>query len=137
MSQARADGYDWPRDRIDEFNAAWGNGQVGQTLVSQTDRVRVWHLKLNPGERIGFHHHVLDYFWTALSRGRSRSYMDDGRIVESDYNPGTTTHFTFGEGEFMIHDLENIGDTPLAFVTVEHLDSANAPHDLPTRARMS
>jgi hypothetical protein len=30
-------------------------------------------------------------------------------------------------GEFMTHDLENIGDTPLIFATVEFLHSANAP----------
>jgi hypothetical protein len=27
----------------------------------------------------------------------------------------------------MMHDLENIGDTELAFTTVEFLDSANPP----------
>jgi hypothetical protein len=31
----------------------------------------------------------------------------------------------------MIHDLENIGDTDMVFTTVEFLDSANAPLDLP------
>ena len=35
------------------------------TLVSESDRVRVWTIRLKPGERIGFHRHVLDYFWTA------------------------------------------------------------------------
>ena len=37
----------------------------------------------------------------------------------------------FAAGEFMIHDLENIGDTDMVFTTVEFLDSANAPLDLP------
>jgi hypothetical protein len=132
MSQpATADRFDWPEDMIAEFNSAWGNGRVGSKLVSETPDVRVWQLRLNPGERIGFHHHVLNYFWTALTPGRSRSHMHDGNIVEAEYSAGTTRHFSFGRDEFMIHDLENIGETELVFVTVEHLDSPNAPHPLP------
>jgi hypothetical protein len=45
--------------------------------------------------------------------------------------PGQTKHLTFGEGEFMVHDLENIGDTDLVFLTVEHKNSANNPLPLP------
>lgn len=33
----------------------------------------------------------------------------------------------FAPGERYIHDLENVGGTVLSFVTVEFLDSANAP----------
>lgn len=128
--QARADAFDWPPELIAEFNDAWGNGQVGHTLVSENDRVRVWHMTLQPGERVGFHHHVLNYFWTALTPGKSRSHMDDGSIVDANYEAGTTSHYEFGTGEFMMHDLKNIGDEPLSFVTVEHLNSPNTPHEL-------
>jgi hypothetical protein len=95
--------------------------------VSETDRVRVWHLSLDPGQRIGFHTHVLDYFWTALTPGRARSHYGDGDIRDVSYEAGDTKHHVYGAGEFMIHDLENIGDTPLIFATVEFLQSANAP----------
>ena len=54
-----------------------GHGMVGQRLLSETDAVRVWRIELAPGERVAFHTHVLNYFWTALSPGRSRSH--DGR----------------------------------------------------------
>ena len=101
--------------------------RVGSELVSQTDRVRVWHLSLKPGERIGFHRHVLDYFWTATSAGRSRSHFGDGQIIESEYETGTTRHFSFAAGESMVHDLENIGSSELTFVTIEFKNSDNAP----------
>lgn len=130
MMQQRADDFDWSQELIEEFNASWGNGQVGDRLVSETDKVRVWHLSLKPGERIGFHHHVLDYFWTALTEGTARSHMQDGSVVESSYQVGTTNHYTYKTGDFMIHDLENIGETELAFVTVEYLDSANEAHKI-------
>src|SRR5467141_1585166 len=110
-----------------EFVARAGNGQVGSRLVSETERVRVWHLSLEPGERIGFHTHVLDYFWTAMTSGKARSHYGDGEIREVSYAAGDTKHHIYAPGEFMTHDLENIGDTPLIFATVEFLHSANAP----------
>lgn len=118
---------DWPPELRQDFAAGAGRGQVGSRLVSETDRVRVWSLSLKPGERIGFHTHVLDYFWTAVTGGRARSHYADGRVGEVVYEPGDTQHHTFPAGAFMIHDLENIGETELTFTTVEFLDSANAP----------
>ena len=115
----------------EEFVARAGNGQVGSRLVSETEHVRVWLLSLKPGERIGFHTHVLDYFWTAVTAGQARSHYGDGRTVEVSYLSGDTRHHRYGLGEFMIHDLENIGETELVFTTVEFLDSANAPLELP------
>ncbi len=110
-----------------EFAANLGRGQVGTQLVSETDRVRVWALALQPGERIGFHTHVLDYFWTAVTGGSARSQYGDGRVAEVSYKPGDTQHHAYGAGEFMIHDLTNTGDTELVFTTVEFKQGANAP----------
>ena len=84
-------------------------------------------LVLAPSERIGFHTHVLDYFWTAVTGGKARSCYGDGRVAETAYKPGDTQHHHFEAGQFMIHDLENIGTTDLVFTTVEFKDSANAP----------
>jgi hypothetical protein len=88
-----------------------------------------------PGERIGFHTHVLDYFWTAVTAGEARSHYGDGRIAEVKYAAGDTRHHHYDVGEFMVHDLENIGHTELVFTTVEFLDSANAPLPLPADVR--
>jgi hypothetical protein len=90
---------DWPQALRDEFAERVGNGQVGSRLVSQTERVRVWHVNLKPGERLGFHTHVLDYFWTAMTGGRGRSHYADGRVVEAAYQAGDTKHLTYGSGE--------------------------------------
>jgi hypothetical protein len=45
---------DWPAWVRDEFARNQHNGCVGTALLSETDRVRVWTIRLNPGERIGF-----------------------------------------------------------------------------------
>ena len=111
-----------------ELERAPLNGRVGHTLVSETDAVRVWVISLKPGERLPYHCHVLNYFWTATSVGSARSHFGDGRNSETTYKIGDTRHYVFGPGESMIHDLENTGTAPLSFVTVElKIGSANAP----------
>ena len=114
-----------------EFEANEFNPCVGQVLISEGQRARVWYIRLKPGERLGFHRHVLDYFWTCLTHGRARSHINGGGPTEAEYHPGQTRHKCFAAGEFMVHDLENVGDDDLIFNTVEHLDSANPPLPLP------
>src|SRR5262249_33468333 len=63
------------------------NPGVGNVLVYRSDRVRVWMIRVAPGERIGFHRHVLDYFWTSVSGGRGRQHVHDGTTVEYNYAP--------------------------------------------------
>jgi len=125
----------WPPEKIAEFERNQFNGCVGTELVSESPRVRVWMIHLAPGQRIAFHRHVLDYFWTAVSAGRGRQYRHDGTIQEKTYAVGETCHESYKLGEYKIHDLENIGDTELAFTTVEFLDSANAPLSVPDSVR--
>ena len=112
------------------------NGCVGIELLSETDRVRVWIIRLAPGERIGFHRHVLDYFWTSVNGGRGRQHLMDGSTVEYSYFPGETRHETYGPGEYKVHDLENLGDKEMIFNTIEFLDSANKPLPVPDRVRV-
>lgn len=123
-----ADGYQgWSSELRREFEVNAFNGNVGQVLLSETERLRVWEIRLLPGERVGAHRHVLDYFWTALTPGRSRQHTSDGTTREVVYHAGQTRHFTFAAGQYLLHDLENIGIEPLAFLTVELKESANRP----------
>lgn len=107
------------------------NPCVGHILLSQGDRARVWFIRLAPGERIGFHRHVLDYFWTALTAGTAVSHVNGGPAKRAEYFAGETRHMTFARGEYLLHDLANVGASELLFLTVEHLESANAPLPLP------
>ena len=112
------------------------NGVVGSTLVSETDRVRVWHLRLPPGKRCPFHRHVNPYFWSAHYAGRARGYFSSGQIKDVEHYPGETKHFYYGAGEYMLHSVENIGDTELLFTTVEFLDGPNRPLAVPDSIRL-
>ena len=113
------------------------NGCVGNALLSETDKLRVWTIRLKPGERFGFHRHVLNYFWTAVTPCRGRQHLMDGTTVEYSYFPGETRHETYAAGEFKVHDLENIGDADMVFMTVESIEgSANKPLPVPDTVRL-
>ena len=118
-----------------EFSRNQSSGHVGNVLLSETDRVRIWSIHLKPGERLPFHRHVLDYFWTAITPGQGFSHNHDGSKETFTLEVGTTMHLPFGPGEFLIHDLNNTGDTDLIFTTVEFIDSANNPIALPDEVR--
>src|SRR5689334_7723839 len=127
----------WPAEIAAEFERESKNPNpcVGSTLLSENERTRVWIIRLAPGERIGFHRHVLDYFWTSVSGGRARQHVHDGTTVEYSYQPGETRHESYGKGEFKVHDLENLDDREMVFMTVEFKDSANQPMKLPAGVR--
>ncbi|WP_199255366.1 cupin domain-containing protein [Mycolicibacterium mengxianglii] len=120
----------WSDELKAEFESYAYDGHVGSRLLSENERVRVWEIRLEPGQRFHVHRHVLDYFWTAVNAGRSRQHTSDGTTREVAYDAGETRHFTFANGEFLLHDIENVGTGDLVFTTVEHLDSANAPLSL-------
>jgi quercetin dioxygenase-like cupin family protein len=127
----------WPADIAAEFEREKKapNPCVGTELVSESERVRVWIIRLQPGQRIGFHRHVLDYFWTSVSGGRGRQHVHDGTTVEYTYAPGETRYEHYGAGQFKVHDLENLGDKEMVFMTIEFLQSANKPLPLPETVR--
>src|SRR5689334_24800811 len=136
---ARSEKSEWPKALQQEFDreAQNPNGCVGSEFVSESDRVRVWTIRLKPGQRIGFHRHVLNYFWTAVTGGRGRQHLMDGTTVEYSYYPGETRHETYGPGEYKVHDLENLGDQDMIFMTVESIEgSDNQPLVVPDTVRL-
>lgn len=95
---------------------------IGEKIVLETHSYRVWTIHLEAGKKLPFHKHHRPYFWVVLTNGKSRSYYNDGSVVESEYTPGQTRNFPdLNDNNFFIHNLENIGDTRLIFTTVEFL----------------
>ena len=103
----------------DELARAAGNHHVGTTWRFENDHVRVWEIRLEPGERIAFHLHDQTYFWTVVDPGRGLQRFADGTCVVRDYAPGETKYLVHSPDDAMIHDLENVGETTMRFVTVE------------------
>ena len=105
-----------------ELAAAPGNHDLGTSLWFENDRIRVWEVLLQPGERGPFHAHTSNYFWTVVEGSRGLQRFADGTFVVRDYQVGETKYLEHTPATALIHDLENIGATPLRFVTVEILD---------------
>ncbi|NVD40238.1 cupin domain-containing protein [Ensifer sp. HO-A22] len=105
---------------LGEHDLATANDHIGTQLVLDTEGMRVWHLRLKPGEALAVHRHDRPYFWTVLTDGRARSRYGNGDIVDIAYRAGETRHFgdLTTESAF-VHDLTNTGETELVFVTVE------------------
>jgi uncharacterized cupin superfamily protein len=135
-SNVDGDGFaDWSPELRDELSSHTGNPLVGTRLLLEDAHARVWEIRLAPGERLAFHRHVLDYFWTCVSGGEAISRDGDGTTKSRTYSPSETQALSFAAGESMIHDLVNAGSDELVFTTVEFLRSANVPLPLSHAAR--
>lgn len=122
MGEAKATGtFDLDEFAV-ELTAAPANLDVGTTLRFANDSVRVWEVFLEPGERGPFHSHTRNYFWTVVDAGTGLQRFADGTYVVRDYDLGETRFLEHTPEDNLIHDLENVGDTVLRFVTVELLD---------------
>jgi hypothetical protein len=127
---------DWPEERQAELLRNIRNGCVGRFVLSENARVRVWRLDLDPGERLGFHCHVLDYFRVALTSGLASSCDHLGNEAEFSFEAGEVRHVQFQEGDFLLHDMKNTGDTRFSMMICEHLRSENAPLPIPDHIRV-
>ena len=58
------------RERLEKFRAEHANdpiGNVGTKLLLEDDDVRIWELKLEPGEASDLHHHEHNYYLAIFS----------------------------------------------------------------------
>ena len=108
-----------PADFAEELAAASTNHQIGTSLWFENEHVRVFEVRLAPGQRGPFHVHDATYFWTVIEPGRGLQRFADGAHVTRDYALGETRYLTNTPADPLIHDLENVGDSILRFVTVE------------------
>jgi beta-alanine degradation protein BauB len=108
-----------PAAYADELAAAPDNHELGTSLWFENERIRVFEVRLEPGQRGPFHVHDRTYFWTVVEPGRGLQRFADGRFVVRDYELGETKYLVHSPEDALVHDLENVGATTLRFVTVE------------------
>jgi hypothetical protein len=103
----------------DELERAPENHEIGTSLWFENEHVRVFEVRLDPGQRGPFHVHDSTYFWTVVEPGRGLQRFADGTYVVRDYALGDTRYLEHSAENRLIHDLENVGESTLRFVTVE------------------
>lgn len=110
----------WTEELKKSANEYPDNAIVGEHLLLETDDFKVWSIHLPVGQSLPFHKHNKPYFYTIKSTGKSRSFYDDGRVIEAEYVKDDIKYFNdLNEENYFIHNLENIGETTLIFTTVE------------------
>jgi beta-alanine degradation protein BauB len=113
---------EFPREQFaEELERAPDNLDVGTSLVFSNERVKVWEVRLRPGERAPFHAHTRDYFWTVVDGGVGKQRSPDGTFRVRNYEVGDTSFSTHSPEEPTLHDFENAGESQIRFVTVELL----------------
>jgi predicted metal-dependent enzyme (double-stranded beta helix superfamily) len=81
-------------------------GAVGQTVLLDNDRVRIWHITLQPGETQPLHHHGLAYVVVAVQGTTSVIRTAAGDRIEVVEETGGVVFREAGQ----THTLTNVGD---------------------------
>jgi quercetin dioxygenase-like cupin family protein len=95
---------------VDEFgfNAAADRGielgDVGQTLLFENEHIRLWEVRLEPGESIHFHFHYHPYLVVSLGGGRNEIETIFGKAIPTDEPAGS---FVFIDEMRPVHRLTN------------------------------
>lgn len=90
-------------------------GKIGDEVIFENDTVRVWGLRLEPGEIQSWHQHQLPYLVVPLTPGNNVMRFNDGRVRPTTEAPGDALWREPG----VPHELENVGDQPYANVLIE------------------
>lgn len=82
-------------------------GRIGHTLLLENEYIRMWEVRLEPGETIDFHIHYHPYLVISLSGGDNE--------VETVFGQKIPTHEPAGSFVFMnemrpVHRLTNTSD---------------------------
>jgi predicted metal-dependent enzyme (double-stranded beta helix superfamily) len=80
---------------------------VGQKIMLENDKVRIWHISLAPGETQPLHHHGLAYVVVAVQGARNVIHTAAGERIEVTEEAGGVVFREPGQ----THMLTNAGDT--------------------------
>ncbi len=90
----------------------------GPKLLFENDRVRVWDLRLQPGQSTGLHRHESDYFYVVIGDGVLQGKNADGSNKPVQELSDGEVRFREIDGED-IHEAVNVGDGPWRNIVVE------------------
>lgn len=96
---------------------------VGTRLLFENDRVRVWDLRLDPGESTGLHRHETDLLYVVIGDGELQTVFADGTSDPPRPMQDGEVRFREVNGE-SIHAAVNTGNGPWRNIVVELKDQA-------------
>lgn len=93
---------------------------VGSRLLFENEQVRVWDLRLEPGESTGLHRHTSDFFYVVIGDGTLQRLDADGASQPPRQMADGDVHFRRVPGED-VHEAVNVGSAPWRNIVVELL----------------
>ena len=98
-------------------------GPIGTRVLLDNDRVRVWELRLDPGDSSDLHHHALDYLMVQIEGDKVAARFEpdsEGTFAGAEYlegpvSPGTAIFASAGGRETAI----NVGEQTFREIIVE------------------
>jgi len=100
-------------------------GEIATALLFENERVRIWEMKLAPGERGVVHRHDLDYVLVQIEGDRMAVLPEPdtegpyAEYLEADVVPGQ--HFYIEKGG--IETAKNVGKRPYHEILIELKDA--------------
>lgn len=94
---------------------------VGTKLLFENDRVRVWDLRLEPGQGTGLHRHTCDYLYVVIGDGNLQARDADGKARPAMEMRDGEVRFREIRGED-VHEAVNVGAEPWRNIIVELKD---------------
>jgi hypothetical protein len=102
-------------------------GDIATKLLLENDRVRIWEMRLEPGQRSALHRHDNDYVMIQIDGDRMAAdfesdsggpWAGSGGRVEGDIAPGNVIYAERGGVETAV----NVGSKPFYEIVVELKD---------------
>jgi hypothetical protein len=101
-------------------------GDIASKVLFENDKIRVWEMRLEPGEKSDLHRHDLDYVMIQISGDKMAAHFepDSGGAwgalgyVEGDVAPGNIVWGDRGG----IETAHNVGEQPFYEIVVELKD---------------
>jgi hypothetical protein len=96
--------------------------EVGSKLLFENERVRVWDLRLAPGESTGLHAHHRDYFYVVIGDGELEALNADGSLLHRGTMQDGEVHYRDIDDEPAVHEAFNVGQKVWRNIIVELKD---------------
>lgn len=99
-------------------------GGVGTKVLMENDRVRIWEMRLDPGQDSAVHRHDLDYILVQVSGDRIAgvpepdSQGEYNEYIEADVVPGNALYI----GRGGVETARNVGDRQYYEILIELKD---------------
>ena len=103
---------------MNEINSSAISSNVGTRLLFENDRVRVWDLRLAPGESTGLHRHTTGFLYVVIGDGELQTAFPDGSREPPRTMQDGDVRFREVAGE-SVHEAINVGTTDWRNIVIE------------------